>query len=397
MPSIRTELNRPAVPTAGARLSAEIDVEPGEQSREVQRHIALCVDTSGSMGGEKIRRARDGASWVFGLLEPEDYVSIVAFDTAAETVMKPTRWGDTSREAAMDAVDDLSAGGGTNIYEGIETAARSLGAIDALPGAESDRAVRRILLLSDGKDNDHGAEAFEALAEEVDEQGIRIESAGIGEDYDQATIRTLGTTARGTWTHLEAAGDIEEFFGEAVEAANSVVAPDARLHLDVADGVEISEVYRALPQAQDVAPEWEDNSAVVKLPDLIEREQQRVVMKIHAPANDPAEDVPLVQVRLVARGEEAVEVIDVDYTEDNTELAEENETVQMDHRQTVIQTELGKGNVETAETQLEQMTRIHGEDAGAVEEAERQTQLVKEGGRAEQSQATKLVDDEGLQ
>jgi Ca-activated chloride channel family protein len=146
-----------------------------------------------------------------------------------------------------------------------------------------------------------------------------------------------------------------------------------------------------------VAPEWEDNSAVVKLPDLIEREQQRVVMKIHAPANDPAEDVPLVQVRLVARGEEAVEVIDVDYTEDNTELAEENETVQMDHRQTVIQTELGKGNVETAETQLEQMTRIHGEDAGAVEEAERQTQLVKEGGRAEQSQATKLVDDEGLQ
>ncbi len=113
-------------------------------------------------------------------------------------------------------------------------------------------------------------------------EGIRIKAAGIGSDYREETIRTLGTVARGEWTHLDAAGDIESFFGDAVEEAGTVDAPDARLELDVADGVEVSEVYRSLPQTQSVNPDWEDNTAVVPLPDLLDRETQRVVLGIHA-------------------------------------------------------------------------------------------------------------------
>jgi Ca-activated chloride channel family protein len=67
----------------------------------------------------------------------------------------------------------------------------------------------------------------------------------------------------------------------------------------------------------------------------------------------------------------------------------------MDHRQTVIRTELGKGNVDAAETQVERMTEVHGETE-VVEEAKRETQLVKEGGRAERSRATEIVDDDRL-
>ena len=109
---------------------------------------------------------------------------------------------------------------------------------------ETDDAVRRVLLLSDGKDNSHEPDDFRELATDIDQSGIRILSAGIGTDYDDETIRTLGTTARGEWTHLESPGDIESFFGDAVEAANSVVAANAQLKLDVAPGVEIGEVYQ---------------------------------------------------------------------------------------------------------------------------------------------------------
>jgi Ca-activated chloride channel family protein len=394
MPEIEASVNRPAIPPTGARITAEVDVEPGTQQEDVQRQIVLCIDTSGSMGGEKIARARDGASWVFGLLEPDDWVGIVAFDSAADLVMQPARWGDTDRETAMDHVEDLGAGGGTDMYDGLSTARDALAGLDHEPAASSD-AVRRLLLLSDGKDKEHTPEEFEALAREIDGDGIRIEAAGIGDDYNAETIRTLGTTARGRWTHLEQAGDIESFFGGAVESAASVVAPDAELELDAADGVEISEIYRALPQAQDVDPDWADNTATVPLPDLTERERQRVVMKVTAPAHDPAEDVPLVQVALRARGGEARDRIVVDYSEDGADLAEADEAVQMDHRQTVIRTELGKGNVDAAETQVERMTEVHGETE-VVEEAKRETQLVKEGGRAERSRATEIVDDDRL-
>jgi len=396
-PELRTDVNRPTVPSVGTTITAEVDVEPGEQTESVQRHIALCIDTSGSMSGEKIQRARDGASWVFGLLEPDDYVSIVAFDSEARLLLRPTQWSEIDREMATSQVEEMAAGGGTNMFEGLRTAQNALEALGMRAETGGGTVVRRILLLSDGKDKHHDPPEFEQLAVEVDEAGIRVESAGIGDDYNDDTIRTLGTTARGEWTHLERPGDIEDFFGDAVEQAQSVVATDAQLELDVAPGVEVTDVYRALPQAQDAELDWEANTGVVKLPDLTEREHQRVVMKIHVPPQDDADELALVDVTLRARGGEARETISVEYSEDNDELAEHNEEVQLDHQQTVIKTELGKGNVEGAETQLEKITRIHGEDTEIVREVERQTELVKEGGRAERNRATKIVDeDDGL-
>jgi len=394
MVAITTDVNRPYVPADGATVTATVDVEPGEQREAVERHLLLCLDASGSMDGAKIDQAREGAEWVFGLLEPDDYVAIVAFDSEASVVMRPTRWGDTSREAAMTHVDDLGAGGGTDMYDGLSTARDVLESLAHRP--ETDDAVRRILLLSDGKDNSHDSADFEGLAREIDDAGIRILSAGIGTDYAEETIRTLGTTARGEWTHLESPGDIEAFFGDAVEQAQSVVATDAELELDAAPGVEVSEVYRALPQAQEVAVDWAGNTARVPLPDLAERERQRVVLKVHAPAHDVGEEVTLVDVRLSAQGRTAVDRIAVEYTDDNAELAAHNEDVSLDHRQTVVRTELGKGNVDAAETEVEKMTRVHGEDTQIVRDVQQQTELVKEGGRAERDRATRIVDDPGI-
>ncbi|MDS0276193.1 VWA domain-containing protein [Halomicroarcula sp. S1AR25-4] len=390
--NVVTDVNRPYVPGSGAKLTAEIEVEPGQQDERPTRQIALCIDASGSMAGDEIARARSGAEWVFGLLEDDDYVSIVAFDSDVHVVLDATRWGDVAREDAMETVADIAAGGGTDMYRGLAAAADSL---RQLP--DDGNTARRVLLLSDGKDNTHDTPEFETLAREIDSEGIRIKSAGIGSDYREETIRTLGSVARGEWTHLEAAGDIEDFFGDAVEEAGTVVAPDARLELDVADGVEVSEVYRALPQTQEVTPEWEANTTVVKLPDLLDRETQRVVLKVHAPARDIGQEVTLADVTLTADGETATGAITVEYTDDAEKLGEHNEGVDVDHRQTVIKTELGKGNVAEAQTQIERMTQVHGADTEAVEAAERQTEIVMEGGREEQSKATKIVTDEGLQ
>jgi Ca-activated chloride channel family protein len=388
MTSITTDVNRPYVPPEGAKITAEVEVAPGEQRADVRRHVGLCIDTSGSMGGEKIQRARDGAAWVFGLLEADDYISLVTFDTDPEVLIPATRWGRLDRDEAMDAVDGLGAGGGTDMFAGLSATHEELASAGAGPNT-----VRRLLLLSDGKDNEREPAAFDSLARDIDDAGIRIQSAGIGEEYNEATIRTLGTTGRGTWTHLEAAGDIEDFFGGAVEQAGSVVAPDAQLELDVAAGVEVSEVYRALPQAQDVDLEWEDNTAVVKLPDLTEREHQRVVMKMHAPGRETLEAVTLADVTLSARGQTATDSLRVEYTDANEKLAEHDESVSIDHQETVIRTELGKGNVERAETEIERMTVVHGAETEAVQDIERETQLVKDGGRAEQSQATKIIEE----
>jgi Ca-activated chloride channel family protein len=390
--NVLTDVNRPYVPRGGTTVTAEIEVEPGRQERPPSRQIALCLDASGSMAGDPIEQARDGAEWVFGLLNPADYVSIVAFDDEVETVLAATRWEGIDRTEAVDLVTAIGAGGGTDMHGGLREAKSSL---DGLP--EDADTVRRILLLSDGKDNRRDADDFAELAREIDREGIRIESAGIGSEYREETIRTLGTVARGEWTHLERPGDIETFFGDAVEAAGSVVAPDAELELVVDDGVDVDEVYRALPQAQPVDPEWEHNRATIRLPDLLDRETQRVVLKLRVPERSTTGEVTLADVTLTARGETADGSITVEYTDDDALLAEHDEQVDIDHRQTVIKTELGRGNVEAAETEIERMTEIHGAETEAVEAAKRQTRVVQEGGRAEQSEATRVVRDEGVQ
>jgi len=390
--NVVTDVNRPYVPASGAKLTAEIEVEPGTQDVAPTRHIALCIDSSGSMyEGGNMDRARGGAEWVFGLLDDDDYVSIVAFDTEIDVVLEATRWGDISRDEAVSHVQDIQAGGGTDMYQGLQAAADTLRELPA-----SANTARRVLLLSDGKDNTHDPPEFETLAREIDSSGIRIKSAGIGDDYRQETIRKLGSVARGDWTHLQASGDIEQFFGDAVEEAGSVVAPDAEIELNVADGVEVSEVYRALPQTQEVTPEWRSNTAIIKLPDLLDRETQRVVLKLQAPAR-PLGEHRLADITLTAAGATATDSLTVEYTDDEELLQQHNEDIDVDHRQTVIKTELGKGNVAEAQTQIEQMTRIHGAETEAVKSAERQTEIVMEGGREEQSRATKIVTDDGIQ
>jgi len=294
MATISTDVNRPYLPSDGAKITAEIDVEPGEQDANVRRHVALCIDTSGSMGGAKIQQARDGAAWVVRAARGTTTTSVSSVSIPRRPSTSPRRaGGDSSATRRWTPSRTLTAGGGTDMFGGLASAREELASSRAGPDA-----VKRLLLLSDGKDNEHEPDDFAELAREIDDSGVRIQSAGIGEDYNEDTIRTLGTTARGTWTHLEAPGDIEEFFGDAVEQAASVVAPDAQIELDVAPGVEVSEVYRALPQAQEVGVEWEDNAAVVKLPDLTEREHQRVVLKIHAPARRELEEVTLADVTL---------------------------------------------------------------------------------------------------
>ncbi|MFC7027812.1 VWA domain-containing protein [Halomicroarcula sp. GCM10025710] len=156
--NVVTDVNRPYVPGDGAKLTAEIEVDPGRREGRSTRQIALCIDSSGSMAGDDIQQARDGAEWVFGLLEDDDYVSIVTFDTDVETVLDATRWGDISREDALDRVDAITAGGGTDIYRGLVAARDSL---HHLP--TDDTTARRILFLSDGKDQNHGKAEFGSL------------------------------------------------------------------------------------------------------------------------------------------------------------------------------------------------------------------------------------------
>lgn len=389
---ISIRLERPNLPAIGGGTYAEISVEPGVQSARADRHIVLLIDTSGSMAGEKIQQAREGSNWVFGMLQENDYVSLVSFDSDVEVILPATRWGDLNIETAREHVEQLSAGGGTDIYSGLDAAASEL---EELPYDET--TARQILLLSDGKDNKRDAEDFEQQARQIDELGIRIIAAGIGDTYDEETVRNLGTVTRGEWVHLDTEPNaIQEFFGEKLDQASTLVARGAQLELDAAKGVEISEVYRKLPQVQEVDVEWEDNTAVIKLPDLLERQRQVVVLRVYAPERDVGQDVTLGDVTLDAGGRYAEDRLRVTYTDDQEKLAIRNEDVAVEHYETVARKHAGEGDVDTATTVLGEARTVASEETELVID-DIEEEVTRVDSRKEQYETTRLADDQRIE
>lgn len=387
---ITLELNRPYLPpiNSSQQIIGQVTVKPGIQQAGVERQIAIVVDTSGSMAGEKMQRLREGAKYVLGYLDDDDIITLVDFNTSATVALEATRYGDVGREAVAEKIDELEAGGGTDIYGGLDCAAEQLA---KLPQAEN--TARRILLLSDGKDNKRGPEDFGRQAREIDNSGIRIRSGGLGGDYNEETIRTLGTEARGQWSHIEEGPEISEFFGDAIQEAATVVGSDAELRMDISDGVEFTEVYRAIPQTQQVDVEYTGpNEGVIKLPDLKERETQEVMMKIQVPGSDTVGTQTLATLTLMAGDNVAEAQMRIEYTEDNEKLSIENEEITIGLDETRVRTELGEGNTDEAETIVDKMEEKHGETA-EVEQLEEDVTRVQEGGRSEQEDATKVGDD----
>lgn len=387
-PELSTEVNRPYLPAdGGGPIKTEVTVDPGMQTQDVTRQVAIVIDSSGSMRGEKMGKAKQGAQFALGYLDDDDIVTVVGFDSSARVQTQATRVGDAGLSQLHDEVDQMSAGGGTNIYQGLEKATEQLRS--APSGSDT---ARRILLLSDGKDNNRGPADFERQARQIDEHGIRIRAAGIGDDYNEDTIRTLGSVARGQWRHVDQPDEIQEFFGDAVEAASTVVGTDAKLRLNLGDGVEIVEAYRAMPQIQEADIEYQGGDAVVKLPDLLDQQKQKVQMEIQAPGGEVGSKKTLADITLQANGGTASGELEVEYAEDFEKLSQEHKDISVGYEKTVIRSKLGQGDVDEAEEKTTILEDKYGEDM--AEDVDEEVTIVKEGGRKEKNKTTIVKDDD---
>lgn len=395
---ISATVNRPNLPEEGGGISCEVVVDPGEIDQPAKRHLAICVDTSGSMDmRDKIDQVQDATNLVYGLLNDDDYLSIVSFDTDVEVILEATRWGDIGRDEAERRVDRLEARGGTDIYSGLEAAWDTLGEIGTGPDIS-----RRVLLLSDGRDTSFEAPEFEPLANDIAADGISIYSAGIGVDYDKDVIRTLGEQSQGRWVHVTKPTDIRSFFGDVVQEASTVVANNPRLVIEpIAPGVEIAEIYRRKPQVQRVEPEYDDGDVIVGLPDLQENEEQRVVMKLDAPGGDVGSQRLLANFGLEAGSRSASTQLSVEYTDDEGRLAEQNTDVFLAHRDTVIRSGLARADEDEELAEVKELideTEIIAGETQVVTDLRQDVTKIEEGDEEQtrriQEQTTVVYEDE---
>lgn len=214
-------------------------VDAPAQGRTVRApmDVALVVDTSGSMAGDKIRNARMAASSLVETLADGDIVSLYAFSNQVRELAPPTRLGRQNRASIMASISRLEAGGGTAMYAGVETG------LARLTQAPATHPVRRVVLISDGQANvgpsDPGS--FGQLAARYSEFGAQVSAIGVGLDYDESTLGQLAVRSAGRLYHLEQPSQMASILEQEVQRLAQTVATNAVIEVIPAQGVTLIE------------------------------------------------------------------------------------------------------------------------------------------------------------
>ena len=107
---------------------------------------AIVLDVSGSMGGDKLRQAKEGAKRFVDAASQHTHVGLVTFGSQAENRVPIGPLAQT-RFPISEAVDGLNAGGQTALYDAMLSGVEMINQYDGLTG----EAIRGIVLLSDGQ------------------------------------------------------------------------------------------------------------------------------------------------------------------------------------------------------------------------------------------------------
>ena len=81
-------------------------------------NLAMVLDRSGSMSGDKLRVAKLAVEEAIGRLQPEDRFSVVVYDDVVDVVIESTTASAESRRGAIDRLATIQARGSTNLGEG---------------------------------------------------------------------------------------------------------------------------------------------------------------------------------------------------------------------------------------------------------------------------------------
>lgn len=195
-------------------------------------NLALVIDRSGSMSGEKIVQAREAAIEAVRRLAPDDIVSVIAYDTEVETLVPAQRVGDGRR--IVDAIREIDPRGSTALYGGVER-----GAEEVREHIEDRRLVHRIILLSDGQANvgPRTPEALGRLGARLRREGLSVSTIGLGLGFNEDLMTRLAERSDGNTYFVEHSADLPRIFAAELGDVLNVVARRVVIQIEFPDGV----------------------------------------------------------------------------------------------------------------------------------------------------------------
>ena len=232
-------------------------------------NLALVIDQSGSMQGERIEKVKQALLAFLGKLRPGDRVSIVGFSTEAQVLLR-SQVPLVSKELE-DAVSAITADGGTNLHAGL-----MLGYEEVANNFDA-KMTNRVILLTDGQANHGVTDSAEIIEQSKDfnARDIDLSAIGVGYSFNHALMRELTDAGRGL---LHFVGDEEDIQKTFVEELESLLAPVARR---VSVVIEYDPSLK-LVHVRGYSPSLEEGKITVPLHDLNHGATQVILARFQA-------------------------------------------------------------------------------------------------------------------
>ena len=163
------------------------------------KDVTIVIDRSGSMAADNaIDHAKRAAVDMIRLLSEKDRVNVIAFSDEVDPLFsapKPVT-GDT-RQRAIEFVEKLHDGGGTDIALALSTAIKLQ--------AQADGGPRVVVFMTDGQsDTQHAIDAAK-----LDTRDVRLFTLGLGKEVNRPLLQRLAAQKRGTFSYIDSARAIE--------------------------------------------------------------------------------------------------------------------------------------------------------------------------------------------
>jgi len=166
--------------------------------------VALTIDRSGSMSGSEIADAKTAANTFVDNMATLDRAAIISFNSSVTVNQAFT----SDKTALHNAVNSLSAGGGTAVYDAIYRA------VEELTG---EVGVKAVIIFTDGRSGTYIHTAQEAI-DFAKSRGIPVYTVGLGSSVNESILQTIANETGGYYTFAPTAADLQQIYDDIAQA-----------------------------------------------------------------------------------------------------------------------------------------------------------------------------------
>lgn len=234
-----TRLSHPLVTPDTREVFLTVDLTgadlPGEERRPV--NLAVLIDRSSSMSGDKLERAKEAARHLVQKLREGDALAVVQYGSEVHSLgaLKAT---PDNRARMLSYIERISAEGATDIGAGLARARRDLSRY------QPDYEVNRIILISDGEPTQGETEPdrLTAIVRKIRQDRVNVSAIGVGTAFNEDLMQAFAEYGAGSYGYLRDGAHLVELFQRDLQQAGKMVARDVRVRIGLPTGVTLKEV-----------------------------------------------------------------------------------------------------------------------------------------------------------